>query len=160
MFYLDLFKQLAQHQVQYVLIGGLAVSMHGIERATMDIDITIAMNPDNQENLVVWAKSSGLKPQLPVPLESLRDIDLLKQWHREKNLVAFALTTPEIAGVTIDILLFPAVDFIDMQQRAAHFMIDQVEIPVASIEDLISLKQAAGRAIDLSDIDHLKRLRG
>jgi hypothetical protein len=160
MFYLDLFKQLAQYQVQYVLIGGLAISMHGVERATMDIDITIAMNPDNQEKLISWALSSGLKPVLPVPLESLRDLALLKKWHQEKNLLAFALTTPEIAGVTIDILLFPAVDFIEIQQRAVPFMIDQIEIPVASIDDLISLKQAAGRAIDLSDIEHLKRLQG
>ena len=96
---------------------------------------------------------------MPVPLESLRGIALLKQWHQEKNLLAFALTTPEIAGVTIDILLFPAVDFIEMQQRAVHFMIDQTDIPVASVDDLISLKQAAGRAIDLSDIEHLKRLK-
>lgn len=160
MFYMDLFKQLAQHQVQYLLIGGLAISMHGVERATMDIDITIAMTPDNQKNVIAWAQSSGLKPQLPVPLESLRDTALLRQWHQEKNLLAFALTTPAIAGVTIDILLFPAVDFFEMQQRAVHFMIDETDIPVASIEDLISLKQIAGRAIDLSDIEHLKRLKG
>lgn len=157
---MDLFKQLAQHQVQYLLIGGLAISMHGVERATMDIDITIAMTPDNQKNVIAWAQSSGLKPQLPVPLESLRDTALLRQWHQEKNLLAFALTTPAIAGVTIHILLFPAVDFFEMQQRAVHFTIDETDIPVASIEDLISLKQIAGRAIDLSDIEHLKRLKG
>lgn len=160
MFYLDLFKQLNQYQVQYLLIGGLAISMHGIERATMDIDITIAMHPENQENLIAWAQSFNLKPVLPVPLQSLRDTALLKQWHQEKNLLAFALTTPDIAGVTIDILLFPPVNFVQMQQRAAHFIIDQVDIPVASIDDLISLKQAAGRPIDLSDIAHLKRLKG
>jgi predicted nucleotidyltransferase len=159
MFYLDLFKQLNQYHVQYLLIGGLAISMHGIERTTMDIDITIAMNPENQENLILWAESLNLKPVLPVPLQSLRDIALLKQWQQERNLLAFALTTPEVAGVTIDILLFPPVDFTEMQQRATHFDIDQIDIPVASIDDLISLKQAAGRPIDLSDIDHLKRLK-
>lgn len=37
MFYLDLFAALHRHQVEYVLIGGLAVSLHGIEPATMDI---------------------------------------------------------------------------------------------------------------------------
>lgn len=159
MFYLDLFKQLNQHHVQYLLIGGLAISMHGIERATMDIDITIAMNPQNQENLISWAQSLHLKPALPIPLQSLRDIALLKQWQQEKNLLAFALTTPEVAGVTIDILLFPPVDFIEMQKRAVHFDIDQIDIPVASIDDLVLLKQAAGRPIDLSDIEHLKRLK-
>lgn len=80
-------------------------------------------------------------------------LDIFKQ-------LALALTTPVIAGVTIDILLFPAVDFFEMQQRAVHFMIDETDIPVASIDDLISLKEAACRAIDLSDIEHLKRLKG
>jgi hypothetical protein len=159
MFYLDLFKQLNKYRVQYLLIGGLAISMHGIERATMDIDITIAMNPENQENLISWAQSLNLKPVLPVPLQSLKDIALLKLWQQEKNLLAFALTTPEVAGVTIDILLFPSVDFAEMQRRAVHFDIDQIDIPVASIDDLILLKQAAGRPIDSSDIEHLKRLK-
>lgn len=39
-------------------------------------------------------------------------------------------------------------------------MIDATDIPVASIDDLISLKEAAGRAINLNDIEHLKRLKG
>lgn len=43
MFYQDLFSAFSRHQVDYVLIGGLAVSLHGIERATMDIDVTVAM---------------------------------------------------------------------------------------------------------------------
>jgi len=39
-------------------------------------------------------------------------------------------------------------------------MIDDTDIPVASIDHLISLKEAAGRAINLSDIEYLKRLKG
>lgn len=42
MFYLDLFSALDRYQVDYVLIGGLAISLHGIERATMDIDVAVA----------------------------------------------------------------------------------------------------------------------
>jgi len=44
MFYLDLFSAL-NRRVDYVQIGGLAISLHGIERATMDIDVTVAMTP-------------------------------------------------------------------------------------------------------------------
>lgn len=47
MFYIDLFSALARHKVDYLLIGGLAVSLHGVERATMDVDITVAMSPVN-----------------------------------------------------------------------------------------------------------------
>lgn len=159
MFYLDLFNKLAVYDVDYLLIGGLAVSLHGIERATMDIDITVAMRPDNMGHLVACAKDLGLKPVAPVPLDALNNIALLKQWHTEKNMQAFSMQTDELAGVTLDVLLFTAIDFEDMHQRAVYFDIGDVHIPVASIDDLIALKQAAGRAIDLSDITHLKKIK-
>lgn len=159
MFYLDLFSKLEAYQVDYLLIGGLAVSLHGVERATMDIDITVDMQPDNLCHLVACAKDLGLKPVAPVPLESLNNIALLKQWHSEKNMQAFAMRTDELAGVTLDVLLFTAIDFEDMHQRAVYFEVGNVRIPVVSIDDLIGLKQAAGRAIDLSDIEHLQKIK-
>lgn len=159
MFYLDLFSKLEAYQVDYLLIGGLAVSLHGVERATMDIDITVAMHPDNLSHLVACAKDLDLKPVAPVPLESLNNLELLKQWHSEKNMQAFAMRTDELAGVTLDVLLFTAIGFEGMHQRAVYFEVGNVRIPVASIDDLIGLKQAAGRAIDLSDIEHLHKIK-
>ncbi len=58
--------------MQYLLIGGLAESLHGVERATMDIDITVAMRPNNLDKLIACAESLNLKPVLPVPLSSLK----------------------------------------------------------------------------------------
>lgn len=125
----------------------------------MDIDITVAMRPENLRHLIDFAKDLGLKPVAPVPLESLSNIELLKQWHSEKNMQAFALRTDELAGVTLDVLLFTTLNFAYMYQRAVHFDVGNVRIPVVSIDDLIALKQAAGRAIDISDIAHLQKLK-
>lgn len=159
MFYIDLFSALERHKVDYLLIGGLAVSLHGIERSTMDVDITIAMNPDNRAALIEAAKELKLSPVLPVPLEALNDLELLRRWHTERNLEAFALRTQELASVTLDILLFPPVEFADMLQRAVLFNVAGTPIRVVSIDDLIALKQAVGRPIDLSDIEHLQRVK-
>lgn len=63
MFYVDLFSALDRHKVDYLLIGGLAVSLHGVERATMDVDITVAMNPDNLSALIETAKHSHCAPR-------------------------------------------------------------------------------------------------
>lgn len=159
MFYIDLFSALARYQVQYLLIGGLAVSLHGVERATMDVDITVAMHAHNLAALIAMAKELELSPVLPVPLESLNDLEVLKAWHRQRNLAAFALRTPQISGVTIDILLFPPLNFAEMHQRAVSFNVAQVNVQVASIDDLIAMKRAVGRPIDLSDIQHLERIK-
>lgn len=158
MFYLDLFSTLSRHRVNYLLIGGLAVSLHGVERATMDIDITVATSPDNLAALLDAARELRLTPVLPVPVEALTDIELLRRWHAERNLESFALRAPGLAGVTVDILPFPPVDYDQMRMRAVMFEIGEVQIPVVSIPDLIALKRAVGRPIDLSDITHLERI--
>ena len=158
MFYLDLFAAL-NRKVDYVLIGGLAIALHGIERATMDIDVTVAMTSDNLASLVGTARELGMTPVLPVPLDALSDLDQLAQWHRERNLEAFALRAPGLAGVTLDVLLYSPVDYADMRSRAVRFQAGNVPVVVASIDDLISMKQAVGRPIDLADIEHLKRLK-
>lgn len=159
MFYIDLFRELARHQVQYLLVGGLAVSLHGVERATMDVDILVAMDPNNMTALIEMAKALELQPVLPVALESLNNLALLKEWHETRNLTAFALSTREIAGVTLDILLFSPLDFSGMLDRAVTFKIADVDVHVASIDDLIALKRIANRAIDLSDIEHLEKVK-
>lgn len=158
MFYLDLFAAL-NHRVDYVLIDGLAIALHGIERATMDIDVTVAMTHDNLSSLVDMARELGMTPALPVPLEALSDLDQLAQWHRERNLEAFALRAPGLSGVTLDVLLYPPLDYADMRRRAVTFQAGSVPVVVACIDDLIALKQAVGRPIDLADIEHLKRLK-
>ena len=96
---------------------------------------------------------------LTVPLNSLNDLELLRQWHKERNLEAFALRTPDMAGVTVDVLLFPPVEFSGMAQRATVFNVADTAIRVVAIDNLIALKQAVGRPIDLSDIAHLQRIK-
>jgi hypothetical protein len=96
---------------------------------------------------------------LPVPLQSLQNLDVLRQWHAERHLAAFALRTPELAGVTMDILLFPPVEFFTMLPHAVVLDVAGVDVRVASIDDLVALKQAVGRPIDIADIEHLRRIQ-
>lgn len=125
----------------------------------MDVDITVAMQPENLEGMLQCAKALQLTPVAPVPLESLTNLALLRQWHTEKNMLAFALRTPDLAGVTIDILLFPPLDFNEMHTRAVQFNLGDVSVEVACVDDLIAMKRAAGRPIDLSDIEHLEKIK-
>jgi hypothetical protein len=49
--FIEVFKALGRQKVDYVLIGGVAVILHGMERLTRDIDIIVKMSPENIENL-------------------------------------------------------------------------------------------------------------
>ena len=158
MFYLDLFSALDRHKVEYVLIGGLAVALHGVERNTMDIDVCVVISPVNLQHLIDAAKELRLTPMLPVPLETLNDIETLKQWHTQRNLQAFTLRSEEMAGISLDVLLFPPIDPESMCRRALQLDVTGTPVKLASIDDLIALKQSVARPIDLADIEHLKRL--
>lgn len=62
-------------------------------------------------------------------------------------------------GVTLDILLFPPIDFAGMYSRAVIFDIANTQVTVAVIDDLIAMKSAVGREIDLMDIEHLNTIK-
>ena len=159
MFYLDLFSTLHRHQVEYALIGGLAVALHGVERNTMDIDLALVLSPDNVDRFLHAAQDLGLTPVLPVPITTLRDTDTLRDWHDHRHLTAFGLRSPGAAGVTVDILLFPPIDPQALQERALALEIGSTPVRVASIDDLIALKQQAGRPLDLDDVAHLQKIK-
>lgn len=111
----------------------------------MDIDVTVAMTPENLSALVKMARELGMRPVLPVELETLADLKQLDRWHRERNLEAFALKAPGTAGITLDVLLYPAMGFATLREHAVTFHAGEVPVVVASIDDLIALRQAAAR---------------
>jgi Nucleotidyl transferase AbiEii toxin, Type IV TA system len=159
MFYLDLFGALARHRVRYVVVGGLALNLHGVERATMDVDLALALDPLNVEAAIDAFEELGLVPVAPVKIDEARDPETLRRWRRDKNMVAFGLRPAKGAGPTVDFLIEPVVPFATLAGNALAKAIGEITIPIASIDDLIALKRAAGRAIDLADIEALGRLR-
>jgi predicted nucleotidyltransferase len=150
---------LRQRNVRYLLAGGLAMNLHGVPRTTMDVDLVLALDEANLDLFIECARDLGLRPQAPVPLESLRDADARRTWIEQKNLIAFALGgapgTP-----TVDVLLKHALDFDQAFDRALVQQVENVPVRIASLDDMISLKRNTGRRQDEDDIAHLLRMKG
>ena len=160
MFYLDLFRALDSQQVRYLLVGGLAVNVYGVERATMDIDLMLALDQDNLARFLKVAQLLGLTPVPPVPLTALADPAMRQDWIRNKHMQAFALRASDPAAPTVDLLIAPAVDFEAAYARRAERLAEDVRISLASVDDLIALKNSSGRQRDLADVVALEQLRG
>lgn len=94
-----------------------------------------------------------------MPAATLRDTGTLRDWHQHCHLRTFGLRAPGVAGVTLDVLLFPPVDPQALHQRALILDIAGTPVRVATLDDLIALKQHAGRPLDLDDVAHLQTLR-
>ncbi len=155
----DLLQSLSDEQVQYVLVGGMAVQLHGFLRATFDIDLVLAMGDENLVRFIAVAKRYGLVPAIPVPIESLRSADQIDQWHREKGMLAFALREPQIGGSVVDILVRPEVPFDRLMANAVAGELFSRRVWIASIEDLITMKHIANRPKDQLDIVALEKIQ-
>lgn len=159
MFYLDPFSELQKHEVRYLIIGGIAINLHGVERATMDVDLVLAMDEDNLQRFLRAATELELKPSLPVQLESLGDSCQIDDWVRERHLIAFSLRPPSRTAPSINIVVRPKVPFDKMYQNRLEKDIGGVRLNVASIDDLIALKTNTGRSQDASDIVALNKVK-
>ncbi len=161
MLYIDLFKALNEHKVRYLLVGGLAMNLHGVPRMTMDVDLILAMDEDNLDRFIACAEMIGLSPLAPVPLQALKDPDQRREWVERKHLIAFALQNRQARiPVMVDVLIAPPVDIEAAFSRAIIRDVGDVPLTIAAIDDMIRLKSGTGRAQDESDIEHLERIRG
>ncbi len=154
-----LLQSLSEESVQYVLVGGLAVQLHGYMRSTFDIDLVLAMNDENLVRFIAVAKRYGLVPSIPVPIDSLRNANQIEQWHREKGMLAFALREPQIGGGVVDILVRPYVPFEQLIANAVAGELFSQKIWIACIDDLIAMKRIANRSKDQLDIAALEKIK-
>lgn len=157
-FYFDLFRALDEKHVRYMLVGGLAMNLHGVPRATMDVDLVLALDSENLKAFLDVAEALRLKPVAPVSLNDLLNPVQRKKWAEDKNMLAFALRPPDIQGPTVDVLIDPPMDIEGALARAVWRGVQDVRVSLVSVDDLIQLKEKSGRAQDRSDIEHLRRL--
>jgi hypothetical protein len=152
-------RALGAAKVEYVLVGGLAVQLHGFQRSTLDIDLVLAMDDDNLSRFIGVAAQLGLRPVIPVPLESLRNASQIEQWHREKGMLAFPLREPNGGGAAVDVLVRSEVPFVDLASRATVATLFGHQVRIAAIDDLLTMKRSAGRPKDLLDIAALEKIK-
>ncbi|HUW26162.1 MAG TPA: hypothetical protein VMW07_06505 [Gallionella sp.] len=155
----ELLQSLSEGKVQYVLVGGLAVQLHGYMRSTFDIDLVLAMTDENLARFIAVAKRYGLVPSIPVSINSLRDANQIEQWHREKGMLAFALREPQVGGGIVDILVRPNVPFEQLMANAVAGQLFAQKIWIASIDDLLTMKRIANRPKDRLDITALEKIK-
>ena len=150
--YPRIFKKLEEKKV----IGGIAINLHGIQRATSDIDLMLAMDKENILKFVSLTKELGLSPKVPVKAEELANAEKLKEWREEKNMKVFSFRDIDNPYISIDIMTKNYLSFEKAFKKRIITEAWGVTVNVASINDLIKLKEIAGRPIDLADIEALK----
>ena len=153
--YKNLFKTLHNQRIRYIVVGGVAMSFHGITRFTNDIDILLALDDENRTKMNAVMKELGYEQRLPVSLDELGDEKRALQLINKKNLLAYSFVHPKNPLISVDIIVGPSLKFEQYAKHMKTITLWGIEIPVVSIEDLIELKRDANREKDHLDIEML-----
>jgi len=149
---------LEKASVRYLIIGGVAIVLHGHLRSTADLDLLIGLEPSNVQAALESLARAGFQPVAPVEIADFADPAKRAVWQREKNMVVFSLWHPDDPLFKLDLLVDEPLDFDRAWKRRLRARLPKLEVSVASLADLIALKKHAGRPQDLADLEALQRL--
>jgi predicted nucleotidyltransferase len=141
-------RTLADHDVDYVLTGGLAVQTHGHVRTTNDADLIPAPNPSNLRRLA----------------DALRSLDARVLNADEEGVEIDATMLPRATiwqfvtrdgGIDVMHEVPGGRSYRDLKEGALHVQLGDIDVPVVGLDDLIRMKLARGRPVDLEDVASL-----
>lgn len=145
--------------VRYVVVGGLAVVLHGHPRLTADVDIVLDLEPVSARKAMEALKTIGLKARAPVDPAAFADPGRRESWIRDKGMTVFSLYSPAQPLLILDLFVRDPIPFEQLWSRSETIDLGSARIQVASIDDLIAMKRAAARPQDLLDVEALEALK-
>jgi hypothetical protein len=147
-----LLGRLARAEVDFIVVGGVAVAFQGYGRATKDLDITYATDAANLERL------GAVLVALNAKLRGISEVPFVPDG---RTLAHTRLLTLDTDDGGLDLLADPpgAPPYATMRSRADRVDLDGIVIAIAALDDLLAMKRAAGRPQDLVDIEALEVAR-
>lgn len=139
--YADVFDWLERSNVRYVVVGSIAVVLHGFIRPAADLDIVIAPEPDEVDGAMHALMSAGFVPSVPLPLDTLPMMRMFDHSQRE-----------------IDVFPRHRVPFDELWTRSVSVRVCDGLVQVMSLEHLLHERRVNNRPCDLLDIEGLLAL--
>lgn len=137
---------LNSEKIEYLVIGGYAVSYHGYPRPTGDLDVWVAVHPDTASKLVGALGKFGFGGAGAT---------------HELFMTPGKVVRMGVPPVRIEVLTaISGVDFAECRARRVDAVLDGVPVSIIGREDLMANKLAAGREKDLNDLKQLRQAKG
>ena len=156
--YEEILREFQKQKVRYVLVGGIAMNLHGSLRNTADMDILVEMSDENLAKVVTILKKQGYRVKQPVDPMGIADPNIRSEWINGKNMKAFNFYKDRELK-EVDIIIDTPVSYESASLKAEVIKIGDIRLPLISIDDLIKMKTHAGRDVDQLDIAELKKIK-
>ncbi len=138
-------RTLAEHGVEYVLIGGLAVQTHGHVRTTNDADLIPAPEPDNLARLAAALRTLDARVLNPGQEDTEIDAAMLPR------ATIWQFTTRD-GGIDVMHEVPGGSPYSELSDRSLRVQLGDIEVQVVDLDDLIRMKLARGRPVDIADV--------
>ncbi len=154
----DIFAALNRARIKYLVIGGVAVVLYGVNRFTWDVDLCVQLTASNLDRLIGALERLGFQSRLPVSVKGLADPATRKQWTEQKGMKVYSYFERSNPPRVIDIMVKPLPRFEDVYGRRTIVKAGSISIPLVPVDVLARMKREAGRPEDLLDLRYLREL--
>jgi hypothetical protein len=157
---LEILRELSKSKIKFIVCGGVAVVLHGVERMTIDLDLAIDFSSDNVKKFNKLIKRFGFIPRAPISANVLEDEKKREQLIKEKNAFVFTYINPKKPYMILDIFLKKDT-YNSLLKNTVIKKISNNFIRIASIEQIIAMKKKIKplRDKDIYDIKALTKIK-
>ena len=146
--------------VHYLIVGGLAVNAHGFVRLTRDVDIVLALTPENAAKGLNALLAIGYQMSIPASPEDFANAEKRDEWRRAKQMIVLKLWSDQHRRTPVDLFIYEPFAFAAELKKAEFLeIVPGVSAPVVSFNTLLEMKRTAARPQDLIDVEELERAR-
>ncbi len=142
--------------VPYLVVGGMAVIIHGYGRSTRDVDLVIRLDERSVTDAFNALASIGYLPRVPITAAEFAREDKRLEWMRDKGMVVLNFFSDSHKETMLDVFITEPFDF-EAEHHNAHVeeIAPGVRASFLRLTSLLQMKRAAGRPQDLADVDEL-----
>lgn len=155
----EILQELNRCKVKYLVVGGIAVNLHGFYRATEDLDIILLLSSSNIKKFIQAVKNLKLVPRVPVKIDDFANKELRTMWIKDKNMKAFTFYEPTYQNKYLDVVIDHPINFEKAYKSKSVYKDGKLGVPVIPIVDLIKMKRVAFRERDKIDIKGLELIQ-
>jgi len=156
-----IFEKLNQADVRFLVVGGMAVVLHGYGRMTMDLDLVLDLDSDNLEKVFERLQELNYRPRVPVTGAQFADEETRRSWIKNKGMTVLNLHSDTQPETPLDLFVTQPFSFKEVYENSIEeHLEDGTSFHFVDLNTLIQMKEEAGREKDRLDIQQLRILAG
>jgi hypothetical protein len=146
----ELCEGLSKRKIEYALVGGYALALHGLVRTTMDVDLVVGVSEKELVAMEGLLRDLGLVSRLPIRATEVAKFR--EEYIRERNLIAWSFVDPKNQTRQVDVLI----RYVLTDVKVKRIKWGGLEIRVADLPSLLKMKLEAARPQDLLDVEKIR----